>query len=94
MDRITEKDLKAVVERINRMTDSPLEAYTRQPDGTHRANVGNYHLSFAYGGVTLARMCNEGGGITQPLGWGHKPKRELYHQLHAFISGLQAKGAQ
>ena len=89
-NRITESNLRAVIARINRETGSPDEAYTRLPDGTLRANVGNYHLDSAYGGVTLARMCNEHGGITHPLGGGYCTKHELYDQLFAFIGGLDA----
>ena len=93
MERITQKQLQAVVDRINRMTGSPLESWTRQPDGTIKANIGNYHLSGAYGGVCLYQMVSEGGGVTCPLGIGHVPKRELYELMQAFISGLQAKEA-
>jgi hypothetical protein len=86
--------LQVLVDDINRLTGSPLKPWTRQADGTMKANIGNYHLSGAYGGVCLHQMSNESGGVRTPLSYGHVPKRELYGMLQAFISGLQAKGAQ
>lgn len=90
-DRITNKQLEHLVDRINELTGSPKTAWTRQPDGSLRANIGNYHISGAYGGVCLHRMMNDGGGVTTPLSYGHIPKRELYDQLRAFIAGLECK---
>lgn len=88
MNRITEKDLGCVVERINRMTDNALEPYTKTEDGQYKANIGNYHLSHAYGGVSLHRMLTDGGGIEDVFRCGHVPKRELYNRMHRFIAGL------
>jgi len=92
MNTITKKDLEATVERINRITGSPLEPYTRTVDEngkqTFTANLGNYHLSGAYGGHALYRMDNDGGGVCDVLGCGHLSKRDLYDRMHAFIKGL------
>ena len=88
-DRITNGQLEALVARINQLTGSPATPWTRQADGSFKANVGNYHISGAYGGVCLHRMCNEGGGVTTPLTYGHVPRRELYNQLRAFLAGLE-----
>jgi hypothetical protein len=88
--RITEKQLQAIVDRINTVTGSPMTSYTRNGD-KFTANIGNYHLSFAYGGVELDRMVSVGGGVTCPLGSGHVPKRELAEKLWAFLAGLEAK---
>ena len=86
--RITISNLEAVVARINRLTGSPATPWRREGDRS-RANIGNYHLSQCYGGVCLHRMSNESGGVTTPLGSGHVPKRELYYQLQAVVSGLE-----
>lgn len=83
MNRVTEKQLQAVVDRLNRITNSPMSPYL---DG--KAQPGNYHLSHAYGGVCLHRMVNEGGGVSSPLSTGHIPKRELLNLMHAYISGI------
>jgi len=88
MQRITQKDLERLVEKINVITGSPEASYTRQKDGKTRSNVDNYHLDYAYGGVALHRMVNENGGIHDIFG-GHAPKRELYDKMHAYIAGAR-----
>lgn len=91
MDRITDKMLDKLAERINAATGSPLTSYTRDENGRLRANVGNFHISHAYGGVCLHRMSNEGGGVTTPLANGHVKKRELWDAMQAFLSGIEFK---
>lgn len=49
-ERITEKQLQCVVDRINAMTGNPMTPWTRTEKGA-KGNIGNYHLDFAYGGV-------------------------------------------
>ena len=85
MNRITEANLQAVVARINRITNSPMSPYVG-----NKAQIGNYHLSHAYGGVCLHCMATDDGGVSSPLGIGHVPKRELYNAMLAFIAGLNA----
>ena len=85
MQRITETHLQAKIDRLNRITGSPAEPYTNG-----KANVGNYHLSHAYGGVCLHRMHNSGGGVSSPLSTGHVSKRELAGLLSAFIAGIES----
>lgn len=82
-NRVTEKQLQAIVDRINRITGSPLEPYANG-----KAQIGNYHLSHAYGGVCLHRMHNDGGGVSSPLSVGHVTKRELANLMYAYICGL------
>ena len=88
MTRITEQDLQAAVNRINRMTGSPAEPYAKVGD-KWVAQIGCYHLSHAYGGVALHRMHSDGGGVSDVFG-GHMTKREMYGKLHAFIAGFGA----
>lgn len=83
MQRITEAHIQAIVDRINRITNSPAEPYINS-----KAQLGNYHISHAYGGVCLHRMSNTDGGVSSPLSTGHIPKRELANLMQAFISGL------
>lgn len=85
--RITEKDLQATCDRINRMLDTPIEPYT-QAEGKLVANIGCYHLDHANGGVALYQMVSEGGGVRDFFG-GHMPKRDLYECMHAFIKCLE-----
>lgn len=88
-DRITNKQLESLVSYINKITNSPEESYTKDENGHYKANVGNFHIDGAYGGVQLVRMCTEGGGISQPLGGGFCTKRELYEKMQAFIRGIE-----
>ena len=90
-NRITQKDLEYLVTQINKATNSPIEQYTKNAEGKYKANPGNYHLSYAYGGVALERMANEGGGDRRISTGGYGTKRELYTWMQAFLSGLQNK---
>lgn len=87
--RITDTMLDALCERLNKATGSPLTPYTRTAEHGLKANVGNFHISHAYGGVCLHRMSNTGGGVTTPLSAGHVTKRELWNEMHAFLRGLE-----
>jgi hypothetical protein len=90
--RITERDLENVITRLNKITNSPETTY-RKENGKLISNVGNYHLSGAYGGWKLERICNEQGGVTTPIHSGYVSKRELYNLIHSYINGvLSAQG--
>ena len=91
MNRITEKNLEHLVERINILTKNPIKPYTMQKNGKYKANVGNHHLDWAYGGVQLNIMCNESGGVSHVIYTGFTTKRNLYDQISAFIQGLEHK---
>jgi len=93
MERITQKQLEYLVERINEDTNSPKASYTKTEEG-HKANIGNYHLSYAYGGVKLERMCNEGGGVNTVSTGGFGTKRELYDWMRAYLDGMSERTAQ
>ncbi len=94
--RITDRELDAIAARLNRMTGSPLATYVREPwvnnEGTvsYRmvAQVGNFYIDHAYGGVQLCRVCNPGGGVRDVLQSGHVPKRVLYVAAFAYIEGM------
>jgi hypothetical protein len=86
---ITLKNLQAVVDRINTTTGSPAEQYTKV-DGKLLANIGNYHLSGAYGGYALYRMVNASGGIRDISDSGYMTKRALYDLLHMYLAGYEA----
>lgn len=89
--RITDKQLESVVSRINRATKSPMEPWVQTKDGKLVAQIGNYHLDHAYGGVSLHRMSSTGGGVSDVLSCGHVTKGKLYALMHAFIRGLESK---
>jgi hypothetical protein len=93
-NRITDKMLERRIAELNQLTGQAPAPYHKNADGTMRANIGTYYLDQAYGGVNLAQMVTDGGGITCPLGIGTRPKRELYGQLEAMLTGIKlAKGA-
>ena len=88
--RVTKKLLKAIVDNINELTDSPKEPYTKTING-YKPNPGNFHLSGAYGGWALHRMDKNGGSGVDDIFSGHYPKRELAEKMWAFIKGLEFK---
>mgnify|MGYP000185205220 FL=1 len=91
MERITQKHLEYKVKLINQTVNAPLEPYSKNEQGQYKANIGNYHLSYAYGGVQLHKMCNDSGGVNTPLYTGYTTKRELYTALDCFLKGLETK---
>jgi hypothetical protein len=81
--RITQRDIESLANRINIVTGSPTETW-----GENGSNIGNYHISYAYGGASLHRIMNHGGGVDDIFRCGHIPKRELYYRMEAYIAGL------
>jgi hypothetical protein len=88
-NRITRKTLDAIVARINTMTNSPLEAYTKDADGKYHAAIGNFHISGSYGGYALHRMVTDGGGVTDVFNVGHQSARNMADRMYAFVRGLE-----
>lgn len=89
MQTITLKMLESSVNRINTMTNNPIESYSKIDD-KYTANIGNYHLSGAYGGYALHRMHNQNGGVQDVFQCGHVSKRDLLNRIQAFINGYSA----
>lgn len=82
--------LEERIKELNELTSSPLTPYTRNEETKRTtANIGNYHLSQAYGGYCVHRMHNEGGAVTTPITHGHVTKRELFEKLCSFIEGIE-----
>jgi len=88
MNRVTDSQLQNLVNRLNNLTNNPVDSYTKTETGC-RANIGNFHLSHAYGGVALMQMVNDGGGCSMPLMQGHTTKRDCYDQVYAFVKGIE-----
>ena len=85
--RITRAHLDAKAATISSMMGAPAEPY-RTVNGKAVANVGNYHISGAYGGYCLHRMCNESGGVSDVFNCGHIPARQLAALMSAYTAGL------
>ena len=88
MNRITKKDLKGAIDLLNRVTKSPAE-YGSLQDGKWLSNVGNFHLSCAYGGYALHRTANTSGGVSDVFQCGHIPAKNLYNLIHAYRRGFE-----
>lgn len=86
MQRITNKDIKGALDRLNSALGRNVETYSKREDGTYKANIGNFHEYSAYGMVGLHEMFNEGGGVKSHGGLG--TKRELYERIHAMLDGI------
>lgn len=54
-----------------------------------KANIGNYHIDQAYGGVKLVQMMGESGGIRNVLSMGYETKANCYNAIHAYIKGIE-----
>jgi hypothetical protein len=91
MQQITmKKDIQPAVDRLNRIMGKPPQPYVRGEDGRYRAQIGNYHIDQSYGAYALVQMVNEASGVRDVLG-GRFSKRELYHNIHSYIRGIEAE---
>jgi len=96
MDRITTAHLEAQVGILNRMLGRPEATYLadgpmgRGSGHSYVAQVGNIHLSSAYGGIELHVMDNESGGV-RTLWTGYCSKREAAGRLSAMIAILRER---
>lgn len=86
--RTTIKELEQQIDCLNERLERPMKPYTRE-DGRNKANVGNYHLSQAYGGFNLYEMSNERGAVREVFSCGHTTKKDLYRLISAFIRGIE-----
>jgi len=93
MYRITKQDLENQVAYINKLHNLPNEPYSPMTlDSTRYVpNAGVFHLSWAYGGVSLHTMSVTEGctGTRDVFSIGHVPKRELHTRMHSYIIGLE-----
>ena len=87
--RITRRDLESAAAYLNHITNNPETAYRKEGD-RYVANVGNFHISGAYGGFALHQMANDSGAVRDVLYTGHIPARELLAQMHAYRYGLES----
>jgi len=88
MNRITIKTLQQDADMLNYMTSNNGEPYSKDDNGGYLANIGNYHISKAYGGYALHQIANANGGIRDVLNRGHMPARELHGLILAYVRGL------
>ena len=80
---VTIADLENALRDLNTQKGFPLTPYE---SGTNKANIGNFHLSRAYGGFNVHQIVNESGGITEPGGGGHVTKRECLARINSLFN--------
>jgi len=80
MNRITQRDLEALVRRLN-----VIAGHGTAPK---YSTIGAYCLDYAYGGVSLERYMNEQGGVDDIFRCGHITKRDLYNRICAYLAGM------
>lgn len=87
-ERMTRQKIDALIARLNEVTGSPAEPWTKGPDGRFRANIGNFHLEGAYGGHKLSRMVGPGGASNDPLNTGFVSLRNLYDAIDNYMRAI------
>ena len=89
MERTTRKQLDFLCQRINSAKKTPAKPY-EQIDGSLVGQIGNFHLSGAYGGVSLHQTMNDSGGVRDVFSCGHVTKRDLYNRMSAYLVACEA----
>jgi len=86
MLRTTQKELEALVAQINDFHGFEGKKVWNTVDGKNFSTVGMFTLYYAYGAVSLHRIANQGGGVSEiiPL----STKRELAGRLRSLYQGL------
>lgn len=88
MSRITDKHLDGLVNRLNKLTNSPLDYYDKT-SAKFKVNVGHFKLDSAYGGNKLVRVDNASGGECDISIGGYITKSALYDQIVMLIKGYE-----
>lgn len=89
--RVNKAMLENMVDRLNEATNNNKSSWTRNEEGKYKANIGNYHLDYAYGQVQLCQMMSEGGGVNVIFGF--TGKKQLFVSIKAYLMGIELKGA-
>jgi len=100
MARVTQAELDTLVRQVNEALGRPIGTWTRHDvpcsscgvthtaQSRYTANVGNIHLSQAYGGVQVVEVINDEGGMSQ-LTYHHGTKREAALFLRGMLAGIE-----
>jgi len=87
MERITTKDLEAIVARLNAITGNPQDPYSSDIKGRLRPNTGHYWLDRDYGGNKLVQFL-DGSRSRDVSNIGYASKRALFDWIDAYIKGF------
>ena len=82
------KDLNDLIKNLNDYHGEFPRPWDQQ-GGQMVANVGNYHLSRAYGGFNVNQMANERGGCSEPAGHGHVSKKECFARIRSLFTAAR-----
>jgi hypothetical protein len=85
--RVTKATLEYLALKINEITDKPKKPWIKE-DGKLKAQIGCHFVSYNAAGVSLDRICNEGGAVTTLFSFESMTKRDLSNRMRAFITGL------
>ncbi len=89
-DRITDKHIAILIDRINKTLGTPITYGDRKIDGSFTTNIGHYHINQQYQSYELVQTVNESGAIS-PVGYTYsRTKREFYDKASVFLAGLEA----
>ena len=89
MERMIRAKVGALVARLNSITGSPSEPYTKDATGKFTANPGCFHLEGAFSGHKLARMASPSGASSDVLNTGYTTWRGLYDALDSYLRALE-----
>ena len=87
MDKVREKDLYAVLERMNRVVNGRPDTYVPE---TREFVPGAYRIDGAYGGWRVERIEGVNGTVEgDVLLTGYVSRRALYQAMQAFLRGVE-----
>ena len=84
----TKTTLQTLVDRLNRITESPAKPYAQDEQGILVPQLGNWHVTQQLGGYCVARIVTSTGGCSEPIWSGHVAAKEACTRLDAFLKGL------
>ena len=89
--RINMKNLESLLDTINLRAGFPsgTKLWTREGK-SNKATVGMYSIDGAYGGWKLVKIDSESGGERTISNSGYTTKKQLYSEMRAFLSGMEA----
>lgn len=88
-DRVTQVDLEAAVDRLNRLTCNPANAYQKDEEGRIRSVPGVFVTDYGNGGVKLVQIVGDAGGQRNVFDCGYTTKRELLDLINAYCAALR-----
>jgi len=92
MARVTQAELDTLVRQVNEALGRPIGTWTRHDCAVcvtprYTANVGNIHLSQAYGGVQVVETLDDAGSI-RALTHHHGTQREAALFLRGMLAAI------